>query len=505
VEDTSQDLLHWASSSDIDLSSGSASPVSITFKHRFPTVTVRLSSSLTSDPFSDVNATAKLYGYKAVQTLYSDAVPAKGSSIQTQIFSLPTTAVNDTAFTSTNTRRVFTGSDGTVILQFTGTINVNTKKGDRTITNPIVTFTKLGGLIGGANYTIKMHVEASKGDYYDPEAGHDVDIPLGSAYTYNGKTTITFQTYNLGADPSLSPKEQMAYPYTDAKNIRVYGGLYQWGRNDRQHSLRDPFDDSDTEHFYEGQLSSYDPDTDHAFCYGKSAYIPSPYSWLSGDSYTSTFWGNNTASNNQTNPPSSAGTYNPCPSGYRVPTQYEWALIFNDNATSGTPGPNTVSNDQCYFNGSVGASSYGNTWVVPYSNQNVVWVRMQDRKAYGNSNFSSGHMSGLVVYAKSAVGDGSGSSSTYNAAFAIDTDLTDLSAPEPLMFLPTAGLRDWQNGDASDTTGSNVGYVGHYWSCTTFPSAYIRSVAATLLAGSVDLGQTSSYRAYGMSVRCVKI
>jgi hypothetical protein len=503
VEDTSQDLLHWASSSDIDLSSGSASPVSITFKHRFPTVTLKVSSSLTGDFISDVNATATLSGYKAVQTLYNDAVPAEGSSISTQIFSPTTEVKTDTSFVS-NTRRVFTGSSYSVTFTFNGTIDVNTDSGTRTINGPFsVSFTSPTYstlLAGGYSYTLKMHIEASKGDYYPIVGGsaYEATIPLGSAYSsYNGGS-LTFLTYNLGADPSLSPKQQMAYPYTDLKNIRVYGGLYQWGRNDRQHSLRDPLDDSDTEHFYEGQLSSYDG-TQTQFAWGTNG------TWLSGDGQTSYFWGNATVYNaDQAYPPPSAGTYNPCPSGYRVPTQYEWALIFNDNGTSGTPAPNSITGDN-FLIASTGDNCYkadaNQVWAIPYSNHNVVWVIVRDGKATTEYQTTTGHANGLAVYKVADLPSGWDNATT--GTFVPGKDLTLDSAPTPLMFLPTSGsYRDYKTGNISATS-----IVATYWSCTigsgTTPISYRMRIGREVILNTVSASY--HYRAYGCAVRCVKI
>ncbi|MDR0546918.1 MAG: hypothetical protein LBG77_04975, partial [Dysgonamonadaceae bacterium] len=102
-------------------------------------------------------------------------------------------------------------------------------------------------------------------DYYAPDKTKKVTItvkntlkdntadPLYGKYAGAESIKLTFLTYNLGANPNLTPKQQMAYvstltnkTYTD---ITVYGGLYQWGRSDAAHSFRCDYDDDlDTNH-----------------------------------------------------------------------------------------------------------------------------------------------------------------------------------------------------------------------------------------------------------------
>ena len=56
-------------------------------------------------------------------------------------------------------------------------------------------------------------------------------------YVSSGQT-LKFMTYNLGANPNLTPKQQMAYSGANPEDITVYGGFYQWGRKDAAHTFR---------------------------------------------------------------------------------------------------------------------------------------------------------------------------------------------------------------------------------------------------------------------------
>ncbi|MFT4070704.1 MAG: FISUMP domain-containing protein [Dysgonamonadaceae bacterium] len=503
--DPSNDLLHWVGS--VNLTSGSASPVSIVFKHRFTKLNVRISSALTGNNITTVPSSATLTpGYEGVQTLLTDDSPARGNTVSDQTFS--SFAINDTVATSGTTRWVFTDNASPVTLAFSGNLTIQAPSGEKTLTNPIVTFSKEGGLLSGYSYTLTMRVEPSKGEYYPFETAtgslYEVTIPLGTTYDYTdesgvsqSKNALTFLRYNLGADPSMTPKEQMAYPHTDDKNIRVYGGLYQWGRNDIAHTLRDPKTTANENiYFQNSQYSSYDSSTSTKFVWGSS--LNNGW-WLSSDVQNSNLWGNGNGLNGQTalntntaSPNTKANANNPCPSGYRVPTQHEWALILNEGGSS-----TAIDND--LFNATssdvgIRLDSSGDTWYVPQNNKEVVWVRVSYKRTIAGY-YRTGRMNGWAIYAKSDVGDGSGSAATYNTAFAVNTDLTLASAPDPLLFLPTASQRNYTNGAIPKASP-----YGYYWSSTVSGdksySLYL-SNAQVGVAGDVN-------RAFGRSVRCVK-
>ncbi|MDR1743675.1 MAG: fimbrillin family protein, partial [Dysgonamonadaceae bacterium] len=329
--DPSKDLLHWTG--EVNLTSGSAPEVEIAFKHRFTQLSVQVDASLTGNNIIELPATATLTpAHRGVLTLRSNGAMETTDGASPQEFSLPRSPGAQKA-TSDNSRFVFTGPDtdanNPVRLKFNGNVVIKAPSGDKTLTNPVATFSTV--LLGGYSYTLNMRMEASKGDYY-PYAGktgygYECTIPLGAnGYNYTDKNgdsqhvdELTFLTYNLGADPELSPKEQMAYPFSDDKNIRVYGGLWQWGRKDAEHSLRDPYSASDTEHFQNAQYPSYDPINDHKFAWGTTTSW-----WCASDDEESNMWGNGGGYTKQTDfsynsakPNTTANDWNPCPTGYR--------------------------------------------------------------------------------------------------------------------------------------------------------------------------------------------
>jgi len=511
--DPSKDLLYWMSSTDIDLTSGTGSAGVITFDHCFTKVTVEVSSSLTGNDLVSVPESATLTpGYLGMLTLLYGSLN-NGSLTQLPTFQLGNSSIIKGDAAVSDTHHVFTGNNNNQItLNFKGNLVVDAPLENKTISNPEVTFSDPNGstiLLPGHAYTLQMRVEASKGDYYPYASatgtGYEATIPLGSAYSsYNGGS-LTFLRYNLGADPSMTVREQMAYPHTDDKNIRVYGGLYQWGRQDKEHSLRDIESTANAGYFTNTQYAygSYDPDNDHQFVYG---FQPS---WLSNDIDNSAMWGDGLSLGGLSadTPPSYTGDqnkYDPCPTGYRVPTEYEWALISNDHGTVGTPQPRAYDDDLFTMDDDQNVYASGSTWAVPYSNQNIVWVRVSDGKA-SDVTWEMGHLNGHAIYAKSAVGDGSGSSDVYNAAFGIGADLTDPNnSPEPLLFLPAAGERSYAKILYDKPT--QVGTEGHYWSCTCQPGerAYTLTLRDGNMVGMYDYLTTYYYRSYGRSVRCVK-
>ncbi|MDR1526905.1 MAG: hypothetical protein LBS46_04440 [Dysgonamonadaceae bacterium] len=483
--DPSYDLLHWVNSNTVTIASGSPSPtVGITFKHRFPKVTVTADASLTGDNITVVPASATLTpGYQGQLTLLTDGAPA-ATATSVQTLSLGASVGSQTVTGSS--RYVFTGSAASVTLTFSGNLTVAALSGPKTLTNPVVTFNS--ALLSGYKYTLTIRVEASKGDYYS-YAGktgsvYQAEIPISDPNTpYSSKPSLTFLTYNLGADPDMTPKQQMAYPHTDDKNIRVYGGLFQWGRKDVYHALRDPMADvpgSFTTTLY--TTSTYNPtSTSQQFVLGDSH---TKGWWLSNDVDGSKLWGNGAGVAGQTTS-ISAGTNNPCPSGYRVPTQHECALIMNENGNSGSYNDTFNATD----NGDNTAYS-GATWYVPLNNKKLVWVRVSDKKA--STSFTSSKMNGYAIYRKADITSNSNPTSVYNTTFAPTVDLT-IATHTPLMFLPAAGYR------TGNGTVESTGVNGFYWSSTV--QGY--GACGMTYSSTVVMAFLNHVRAYGRSVRCI--
>jgi hypothetical protein len=265
----------------------------------------------------------------------------------------------------------------------------------------------------------------------------------------------------------------MIYLANNAMNptaTTVYGNVFQWGRKaaiPRSGNTQ------------QGAVS--DPAPNHTdFIYNTS----SPYNWYNGAS-PDALWGNGSAITAAT-PGAGSVLYNgnyyqrpvktandPCPAGWRLPTQDEWERLgdYNCNPTSG--------GGSVYSIPATGkATTTGFTWVpVVCANgecrPNGTWTSQSTR-------------SGYVIYRTSDL-----AGHTITTA----TDLIDDLPVEPYLFLPATGYRHNING-AQDGTGGN----GYYWSSSINGTNAYRLT----LGGSYFYPDDSSYRAYGFSVRCVR-
>jgi uncharacterized protein (TIGR02145 family) len=220
--------------------------------------------------------------------------------------------------------------------------------------------------------------------------------------TSDGKQ-LTFMCYNLGANPNLTIEQQMAYTSTSNTDATVYGDLYQWGRPTDGHEKR-------TSGTTATLATTNTP--------GHSNFIlapNSPYDWRSGGGQLAR-WGDGTQ-----NAVMPKAADDPCPAGWRMPTQKEWASIY-------------------------GATS-GNTW-------------------------------------------------TWNSTGTPGYKITPSGSSEPTLFLPAAGSRL-----NSDGTLRGVGSIGFYWSSTVNGAySYGLNFASSLVNPSSG---SNTYRAYGLSCRCV--
>jgi len=309
----------------------------------------------------------------------------------------------------------------------------------------------------------------------------------------NGHIEIpVFMAYSLGADPSLNtPKLQMSYlannPFNDVDG-RVYGGRYQWGRANLPYAIST----NGTYTLYKGVTNSvslnslvpasYDvngqivgQNNNHVFVIPT---ILSTYDWRTGEAspvQQDNLWGNGLpfGAGNLQNPVKTVN--DPCPDGFRVPTQDEWERLTNYDCdpTSAVAGTVTVPVPA----GSVGNSTTGFTWVA---------VVCASGSCSRNNTWTSGStQAGYAIYLTSVWENGS----SWNTG-----NLLDPAAPEPFMFLPAAGYR----GDNSGSLAS-VGSAGYYWSST------VNGVGARALGFTSSTVNSSSngHRAHGFSVRCV--
>jgi hypothetical protein len=354
---------------------------------------------------------------------------------------------------------------------------------------------------------------------------------------------VRFMKYNLGADPDLdTPKEQMGYlaTTTDTGFGRVYGGRFQWGRQwdsssneksyaigvegDDKYKLYDgtgasnksaawtsaaTYDDNCVGCTNTGQIINYTTDTsaDGLFIYSSTG------DWRGNVSTTPNnqrddLWGNGVA----VEIPTTDGiTYNgnkyqdttwihpennPCPTGFRVPTQDEWERIcaydcrpnnssggFNTN-TTGNPSPR--NNPELRFVPVICNSTNAPNKCVPNGTTNAWNVK--------------GVRNGYAIY-ETDVWEAAKTSGVYAGWTGTTDDFISLNlpslhsdeAPEPLLFLPITGRRE-----STSAVLKEVGLFGYYWS-STVNNLLVRHLR--LDADGVMFNTTS--RASGLSVRCV--
>ena len=333
-------------------------------------------------------------------------------------------------------------------------------------------------------------------------AGQYVDVVVKVDASGNGTAaasphtkTMRFLTYNLGANPALTPKEQMAYSSTGAGDPAVYGGLYQWGRKDSRHTFRcDPTPDADHDPKFTTGLIHITtlPESDNGkFVWGDlGSEVDANFgNWGGPHLDASPLWGNGGGllTQNTTTYTASENTQNPCPTGYRVPTQHEWALLGWEDGS--------FTSDAYDFKSNLG------TVVFTSANSDLVWVKVMN--GVPSLTFTAGNLCGYALYKQSdwsaAIGVGGyfngllANGSNVSAVFS-GKKLYDAGAPAPLLFLPTAGYRFYDDGVVYD-----VGTGGSYWS-STVGSDY--SYALYFCSSFVQAGSYTG-RAYGFSVRCV--
>jgi hypothetical protein len=297
----------------------------------------------------------------------------------------------------------------------------------------------------------------------------------------DGHGYITFQCHNLGAEP-MRISEQLDYmtnPNLNNKwlrtggsisniytqNSRVYGDLYQWGRQKDNHQLRNAST-------VQGAVATTSLNNKGQVLEGETAYgnfirpnVSSPhyeYDWIKTDSYNANYnsttemfparWDGVGANNSSPVSPVKVTDNDPCPNGWRMPTGDEWSSIVNGGAN------NVVIDDN-------GKEFTYNKWlpVIPTVSHSIG----NNNDTWGSPDTPGGHL----IY---KIGG--------------DPDA-------PSLFLPAAGYKYFTGGNV-DLSGKQ----GFYWS-------------STVMGGGTNMimlqrqGLTNNYspalRSHAYSVRCV--
>jgi hypothetical protein len=183
------------------------------------------------------------------------------------------------------------------------------------------------------------------------------------------------------------------------------------------------------------------------------------------------------------------GAGDPCPTGFRVPTEYEWASLLVPNTADN---PSTYTDDYIIFGSNPSVSFIGNR------NPKIVWVRVENGKTAKTAQtfnldgadlmYNIPGLHGYAIYDKDEWDD-------YTTAEGVD--LTAQDAPTPRMFLPAAGLRNHENGSVMVT-----GVRGDYWS-STVGGGYSGHFGSSITG--IDVINFYPARAIGHSVRCISV
>jgi uncharacterized protein (TIGR02145 family) len=239
----------------------------------------------------NTNYTYRVYSFNKVgkSIQYSNEVSIKTINVPT----LTTTAITDISVNSAKSGGSIS-SDGSSSISAKGvvwgtainpTIALSTKTSDGTGTGAFSS--SITGLAANTKYYVRAYATNTAGTSYGDELSFTTKAP----FTFNtvvGANGKIWMDRNLGAT-------RVATSSTDAES---YGDLYQWGRGADGHQIRTSATTS--------TLSSTDVPGNAQFILATTA----PYDWRSGQN--ANLWqGLN-------------GTNNPCPSGYRLPTEAEW-------------------------------------------------------------------------------------------------------------------------------------------------------------------------------------
>ena len=182
-----------------------------------------------------------------------------------------------------------------------GSAMFEVKSSDKGMLIPRMTAAEIAGIANPANGLIVYNTDDSRFYFYDASPGEwremsiasGTIIPTSPVKVYNPTTGETWMDRNLGASRRA----------TSSTDSEAFGDLYQWGRDTEGHESR-----SSGEAIYKATTAV--PNDGNPW---DSLFIiewNSPYDWLITPD--NTLW------------QGLAGTNNPCPSGFRIPTEAEW-------------------------------------------------------------------------------------------------------------------------------------------------------------------------------------
>ena len=188
------------------------------------------------------------------------------------------------------------------------------------------------------------------------------------AYTTSG-TFLTFACYNLGADTTLD-----SFTYQGGA---INGDLYQWGRPTDGHEKRNS---AKINRQATNNTATLPVEVVGKYIHDLGGII---YNWRS--ERIDTLWGDGTTGANQ-----AKAANDPCPSGFKVPSQAQWGEIFAGATTSG-----------------LSSLATSNIWTWTGNGYTVGSALFLPAAGYRNTNTSNAYLGEVGQYSSSTV-DGTG-------------------------------------------------------------------------------------------------
>jgi hypothetical protein len=306
---------------------------------------------------------------------------------------------------------------------------------------------------------------------------------------------VHFMSYNLGADPTYdTPKKQMAYVPTGDDDARVYGGNYQWGRSGHEYAVN-----ATNYTRYNGSINTVSGTTNNP---EPNKFYMVAGNWKTTPDYT--LWGNGellagqpddaggvkyTDDNYYQNTDWSNPSNNPCPTGWRVPTEDELERFTNYDCQPGNAGGNI--------------SGKGS---VAYFDANSIYTLVKVMNGVPSTTLgrAAGQTtSGLAVYLKSEWDAAVGAAGYLSGLQADGTGmpdgkkLYDTGAPNPVLFFPAAGFRHQTSSGNLDEVNTHC----RYWSSVPRDDSYSYHLYVN---NNTVLSSNNGFPASGFSIRCCK-
>lgn len=336
-----------------------------------PTASVLLQIGEEGDNPNTIISTVTVAQMRTIVPAISGTLTANQAAYQTYIdtnpnnFSIPATigevqaminAVNAEALSPngiaviesvTNCSTIISGTltAGTLVSGVTQTITVNvTTAGTYSITTTSengVIFTGVGSFASTGSQNVILTASGT------PTVVGSNNFSLNTTPTCTFTRTTATASMTCGAIVNGTFKQFMCYNLgvTGAQDPLTYqsglnnGTLYQWGRQTDGHEVR-------TSATQFGSVASPVANT-----FIKTLGI-SPNDWITPQN--NTLWGDGTSG---TNP--SKATNDPCPAGFKVPSQSQWSGLFKGNSTASAPNNATLNTWEWTGNGfKVGQSLY---------------------------------------------------------------------------------------------------------------------------------------------------